>query len=51
MKKLNIFEKPELEIIEFVAEDIIVTSSEEGNLNDPTPGGTDVFPKQPGGWW
>lgn len=48
MKNRYIFEKPELEIIVFFAEDIIVTSNEEGDFNNPNPGGTDVFPK---GWW
>lgn len=41
----KIFEKPELEIIEFSNDDIITESDDFGN---PTPGGGDVFPKT---WW
>ena len=48
MKKKNIFEKPELEIIEFTNDDIITESGDFGDVNQ---GGNDVFPKQPGGWW
>ena len=49
MKKKNIFEKPELEIIEFTNNDII---TESGDFNDPNQGANDVFPKpNPNGWW
>lgn len=42
-EKKSIFEKPELEIVEFSNEDIIT-----GSFEDPDPGSGDVFPK---GWW
>lgn len=40
------FNKPELEIVEFAAEDIIVTSSESGELGDPNPKDGDI-----NNWW
>lgn len=47
MKKKNIFEKPELEIIEFTNDDIITES-----FGDTNQGATDIFPKpNPNGWW
>lgn len=45
-EKKNRFEKPELEIVKFANEDIIVTSS-FGEEN-PNPETGDIFPK---GWW
>lgn len=48
MEKKNIFEKPELEIIEFTNEDIITAS---GDFGDTNQGPTDIFPKNPFGWW
>ena len=39
----NIFEKPELEIVEFTNSDIITSS-----FGDPDPGSGDILPK---GWW
>ena len=42
----NRFEKPELEIVIFVATDIIVTSS----FGDEDQGPTDVFPKTINEW-
>lgn len=39
------FEKPELEVIEFTNEDIIVTSS-GGDFGDPDPKPGDI-----NGWW
>ena len=48
MEKKYTFEKPELTIIEFTNDDII---TESGDFGSTGQGGTDVFPKQPGGWW
>lgn len=49
MEKKYIFEKPELEIIEFTNDDIITDSGDFGDINQ---GGTDIFPKpNPNGWW
>ena len=42
------FERPELEIIEFKAEDIIVTSSTGGDFGDPDPKEGDI---NGNGWW
>lgn len=42
----NRFEKPELEIMRFAHEDIIVTSS----FGDEDQGPTDVFPKTTNEW-
>lgn len=40
------FEKPSMEIIMFVLDaDIITTSGEDGLFGDPDEGETDVFPK------
>ncbi len=41
------FEKPELEIVEFNSEDIIVTSG--GQFGDPDPKPGDINPIN--GWW
>ena len=43
MEKKNKFIKPELEVIEFINDDII---TESGNLDDPNPQQGDI-----NGWW
>ena len=43
MEKKNKFIKPELEVIEFINDDII---TESGNLDDPNPSQGDI-----NGWW
>ena len=47
LNKKRKFEKPQLEVIEFSADDIIVTSSGDFGETTPNPGSGDVF----NGWW
>ena len=42
------FNKPELEIVEFKVEDIIVTSATGGDFNNPDPEKGDINFR---GWW
>lgn len=47
--KKKSFETPELTIIAFTNDDIITESG--GDFGLTGQGDTDVFPKQPNGWW